>query len=66
MHVITPKDLKKFQLEHYKNLLENPRSANHKIFLKKQIKQLQNDMDSYPVNNVSHSVSFDAQKKRMR
>jgi hypothetical protein len=43
LHVITPKDLKKFQIEHYSKLLEKPTSEPHKKFLKQQIKQLQNE-----------------------
>jgi len=42
MHVITPSDLLKFQIEHYTEMLEKPRSFEHKIFLRKQLKQLQN------------------------
>lgn len=40
MHVITPSDLLKFQIEHYSEMLEKPRSFEHKIFLRKQLKQL--------------------------
>jgi hypothetical protein len=43
MHVITPYDLKKFQIEHYSEMLEKPTSETHKKFLKQQIKQLQNE-----------------------
>jgi hypothetical protein len=38
MHVITPKDLKKFQIEHYSKLLEKPTSEPHKKFLINELK----------------------------
>lgn len=34
MHVITPQDLKKFQIEHYSELLLKPRNEKHEKFLK--------------------------------
>jgi hypothetical protein len=40
MHVITPSDLKKFQIEHYSEMLEKPTSSEHEKFLKNQIKLL--------------------------
>jgi hypothetical protein len=55
LHVITPSDLLKFQIEHYSEMLENPRSFEHKIFLRKQLKQLQNDI---PVNTILHNKCY--------
>jgi hypothetical protein len=46
IHVITPQDLKEFQLEHYSEMIEKPRSANHEKYLKHELKRLQNDMDN--------------------
>jgi hypothetical protein len=43
LHVITPSDLKKFQIEHYSEMLEKPTSETHKKFLKQQLKQLHNE-----------------------
>jgi hypothetical protein len=43
MHVITPSDLKKFQIEHYSKLLEKPISETQEKFLKNELKQLQNE-----------------------
>lgn len=53
MHVITPTDLNKFQIEHYSEMLLKPRSFKHKIFLRNEIKRLQNE-DSF--NNNSNPV----------
>ena len=50
MHVITPTDLKRFQIEHYSEMLLKPRSFEHKIFLRKQLKQLQNENTDYSLN----------------
>lgn len=55
LHVITPSDLKRFQIEHYSEMLEKPRSFEHKIFLRKQLKQLQNDI---PVNTILHNKCY--------
>jgi hypothetical protein len=55
MHVITPSDLLKFQIEHYSEMLLKPRSFEHKIFLRKQLKQLQNDI---PVNTILHNKCY--------
>lgn len=41
MHVITPKDLLEFQIKHYSEM--KPRNLKHKIFLRKTLKQLQNE-----------------------
>jgi len=57
LHVITPSDLRKFQLENYAEMYKNPRSFKHKIFLRKQIKQLQNDMDLLSDRSVSNQCS---------
>ena len=53
MHVITPYDLKRFQIEHYSEMLEKPTSEPQENFLKQQIKLLnENDFDnnSNPAN----------------
>jgi hypothetical protein len=57
MHVITPSDLKKFQIDHYSKLLEKPTSETHKKFLKQQIKQLQNERIH---NTDDHSDKYNA------
>ncbi len=57
MHVITPSDLKKFQIENYTELLKNPRSDNHKKFLKQQLKQLQNGTDNSNMRSNSNHNS---------
>ena len=49
LHVITPTDLKKFQIEHYSGMLKNPRFEGQEKFLKHEIKRLQNDI---PVNRI--------------
>jgi hypothetical protein len=36
----TPEELRQFQIEHYTELMNNPRSFEQKIFLRKQIYQL--------------------------
>jgi hypothetical protein len=58
MHVITPSDLKKFQVEHYSKLLEKPTSEPQEKFLKNEIKLLNgntNENTIYrPVNNLNH------------
>jgi hypothetical protein len=41
----SPSDLRKFQLESYAEMYKNPRSFEHKIFLRKQIKQLNEKSD---------------------
>jgi hypothetical protein len=46
LHSVTPSDLKKFQIEHYSEMLLNPRSENHRKYLKNELKRLQNDMDN--------------------
>jgi hypothetical protein len=43
MHVITPSDLKKFQIENYSEMLLNPTSEYHKKFLKTQLKLLKDE-----------------------
>jgi hypothetical protein len=58
MHVITPSDLKKFQIEHYSKLLEKPTSETHKKFLKQQIKQLHNERLLNTDNNNADSSIF--------
>jgi hypothetical protein len=50
LHVITPSDLLRFQIEHYSEMLEKPRSFKHKIFLRKQLKQLQNGTNNNAAN----------------
>lgn len=54
LHVITPTDLKEFQIEHYSGMMKNPRSFKHKIFLKHEIKRLQNDT-GLPVDLFLHN-----------
>ena len=49
LHIITPTDLKKFQIESYTEMLLKPRSKKHEKFLKHEIKRLQNDI---PVNRI--------------
>jgi hypothetical protein len=45
LHSVTTSDLKKFQIERYSEMLLNPRSENHRKYLKNELKRLQNDMD---------------------
>jgi len=49
MHVITPSDLKKFQIEHYTNLLEKPTSETQEKFLKNELKLLNG-------NNIENNI----------
>ena len=69
MHVITPTDIKEAAIKSYAEMLENPRSFKHKIFLRKQIKQLQNDSniyDSYfPVRSNSMHQSSEVHFKKL-
>lgn len=70
MHVITPSDLLKFQIEHYSEMLENPRSFEHKIFLRKQLKQLygnriNNMACSYDSSNNKGSKAFTQRLERI-
>jgi hypothetical protein len=58
MHVITPKDLKKFQIEHYSKLLEKPTSEPHEKFLKNELKQLQNERLLNTDNYNAHCSIF--------
>lgn len=47
MHVITPTDLKKFQIESYSEMLKNPLSDNHKKYLLNELKRLnENNTDN--------------------
>lgn len=65
LHVITKLDLKKFQIESYSEMLKNPRSDNHKKFLKKEIKRLQNDMDNTgSIGNGNNFQSLEMVQKR--
>lgn len=52
LHVITPSDLKQDAIERYTEMLNSPRSFKHKIFLKHEIKRLQNDL---PVDLFLHN-----------
>lgn len=47
LHSVTPSDLKKFQIERYSEMLLNPRSENHRKYLKNELKRLQNVEDNY-------------------
>ena len=62
LHVITATDLKKFQIENYTELLKNPLSANHKKFLKQQLKQLQNGTDNSNMRSNSNHNSCNCNK----
>lgn len=56
MHVITPKDLLEFQIKHYSEM--KPRNLKHKIFLRKTLKQLQNERIFNTDNNSTDSSIF--------
>lgn len=51
LHVITPTDLKKFQIEHYSEMLMKPRSFKHKIFLRNELHRISLNRSDY---NDSH------------
>jgi hypothetical protein len=71
----SPSDLRKFQLESYAEMYKNPRDFKHKIFLRKQIKQLQNDTPNQnimpvfgvcSINNNDSQVCKNSQKRLER
>lgn len=39
----SPDELKEFQIAHYSEMIEHPRSFEHKIFLRKEIFKLKNN-----------------------
>ena len=45
LHVITPFDLKQDAIERYSEMLKNPRSFKHKIFLRNEL---------HRINNIGH------------
>lgn len=47
----TPAELKQFQIAHYSEMMQHPRSFEHKIFLRKELYNLKNE--SYERNNLS-------------
>ena len=49
----TPDELKQFQIEHYTNLMNNAKSFEQKIFLRKQLKQLNGNNNNNPVYHFS-------------
>ncbi len=55
LHSVTPSDLKKFQIESYSEMLLNPRSENHRKYLKNELKRLQNVEDNYSDRNTDSS-----------
>jgi hypothetical protein len=69
MHVITPSDLKKFQIEHYSKLLEKPTSEPHEKFLKQQLKLLNennNNNSLFRLHNIvrdSCNTGFNCEKR---
>lgn len=52
----TPDELKDFQLKHYTNLMKDPRSFEHKIFLRKQIFQLKKQSNGDDRNYQNHTA----------
>ena len=56
MHVITPNDLKKFQIENYTELLKNSKSEKQIKFLEQQIKLLHGKDEN--INSDRHIGSF--------
>lgn len=55
IHVITPDDLREFQIEHYTALMNNAKTFKQKIFLRKQIYNLKN-LQSDNRNNKDYST----------
>ena len=65
LHSVTPSDLKKFQIEIYSEMLLNPRSENHRKYLKTELKRLQNDMDNTgSIGNCNNYKSREVVQKR--
>lgn len=48
----TPDELREFQIEHYTSLMNNAKTFDQKIFLRKQIKQLNGKDESNDRNRI--------------
>lgn len=49
----TATEFLKFQIEHYSELMKNPRSFKHKIFLRKEIYNLKKKQDERPAYDTA-------------
>lgn len=57
MHVITPDELREFQIEHYTDLMNNAKTFKQKIFLRKQIYNLKNLQNGIANRNRENAVT---------
>lgn len=53
----TPAELIEFQISHYTNLMETSRSFEHKIFLRKQIFNLKNQLHDVINSNANDNLN---------
>lgn len=70
MHVITPSDLKKFQIEKYSEMIKNQLSVNHEKFLLNELKQLnENNTDNtdgtWLYRDLNSSALYSQNNKRI-
>jgi hypothetical protein len=71
MHVITPSDLLKFQIDHYSEMLEKPRFEGQERFLNNEINKLygnriNNMACSYDSSNNKGSKAFTQRMERIK
>jgi hypothetical protein len=54
----TPAELKQFQIKHYTKLMNNAKSFEQKIFLRKQIFNLKKDENNYHIRSYNFHSDF--------
>lgn len=47
VNIPTPMELLQFQIDHYTDLLANPKSFEHKVFLRKELYNFKQQLQTY-------------------